>query len=234
MSDQEALTPRVFLMRHGETEWAKLGRYTGTTDIELTPVGIQQVSSAAAKLVGVGKLLDPSRIVHVFVSPRKRAIQTFELLQLPAVEGEREVTEEIAEWDYGDYEGLKTVEIRQLRKQRGLDQERGWDIWRDGCEGGESARQVSERLDRLILQIREIQGPYMNGEKPVDVLLVAHGHILRCFIKRWLGFSLDFPFQMVLAPGAMAVLSYKNNNVSEPALHVGIALPSADEDTPAF
>ncbi|KAK7403720.1 hypothetical protein QQX98_010523 [Neonectria punicea] len=221
MSDQEALTPRVFLMRHGETEWAKLGRYTGTTDIELTPVGIQQVTSAAAKLVGVGKLLDPSRIVHVFVSPRKRAMQTFELLQLPAVEGEREATEDIAEWDYGDYEGLKTVEIRQLRKQRGLDQERGWDIWRDGCEGGESARQVSERLDRLISQIREIQGPCMNGEKPVDVLL------------RWLGFSLDFPLQMVLAPGAMTVLSYKNNNVSEPAIHVGIALPSADEDIPA-
>ncbi|KPM46541.1 hypothetical protein AK830_g61 [Neonectria ditissima] len=235
MSDQEALTPRTFLVRHGETEWAKSGRYTGITDIELTPKGVRQVSSTAAKLVGTGKLVDPGRIARVFVSPRRRATKTFELLGIPpspgAAEGEREVTytEDIAEWTYGDYEGLKTGEIRALRKKRGLDQEREWDIWMDGCEGGESTQQVTERLDRLISQIRKVQGPFMNGEKPVDVLVVAHGHILRCFVKRWLGYSIDFPLLMILAPGAVAVLSYKNNNVDEPAFYVGMALPSAED-----
>lgn len=105
-------------------------------------MGIQQVSSVATTLVGPDKLVDPSRITHVFVSPRKRAKKTFELLQIPSpptADGEWEVTytEDIAEWDYGDYEGLMVGEIKELRKARGLDQEKEWNIWRDGCEGGE-------------------------------------------------------------------------------------------------
>ncbi|KAK4041621.1 histidine phosphatase superfamily [Parachaetomium inaequale] len=235
MSDQDALTPRVFLVRHGETEWAKLGRCTGITEIELTPEGTTQVSSAAALLVGAGKLLDPSRLAHIFVSPRRRARRTFELLMgspSPGVtDWEQRVTytEDIAEWDYGDYEGLTDGEIRRLRTERGLDGEREWNIWRDGCEGGESMQQVSKRLDRLILQIREIHSRYMNGAKPVDVLLVAHGLVLRCFVKRWLGLSVDSPFNMMMAPGAVTVLSYKKNNISEPAIHIGIALPTSEE-----
>lgn len=186
-----------------------MGRYTGTTDIELSPEGVAQVSSTAATLVGAGKLLDPSRLAHVFVSPRKRARTTFELLRFPlpfgAGGGEEAVsyTEDIAEWDYGDYEGLKAGEIRRLRKEKGLDREREWNIWRDGCEGGEyvvlslssavvydgpnsltlsaplltltyrSMQKVSERLDRLISQIRDIQRPCMSGEGPADVLLVS-------------------------------------------------------------
>ncbi|KAI8663916.1 hypothetical protein NCS55_00898100 [Fusarium keratoplasticum] len=189
MSARDALTPRVFLIRHGETEWAKSGRYTGITDIELTSVGIQQVSSVATTLVGPGKLVDPYRITHVFVSPRKRAKMTFELLQIPSspptADGEREVTytEDIAEWDYGDYEGLKAGEIKELRKTRGLDQEREWNIWRDGCEGGETMQQVTERLDRLVSEIRNIQRPNMNGEKSADVLLVrSHPPLFHPFL----------------------------------------------------
>ena len=131
------------LLQIGETTWSKSGRYTGTTDIGLTPEGVAQVSSTAATLVGAGKLLDPSRLAHVFVSPRKRARTTFDLLLLPphfsAAGGEGAITytEGIAEWDYGDYEGLKTGEIKELRKERGLDRESEWNIWRDGCEGGE-------------------------------------------------------------------------------------------------
>ncbi|KAI0189231.1 putative phosphoglycerate mutase [Astrocystis sublimbata] len=235
MSEQDTLTPNVFLVRHGETEWAKSGRYTGTTDIELTPEGAAQISSTAATLVGTGRLLDPSRLRHTFVSPRRRAKRTFKLL-LPspsssAAEWRNSVTytDDIAEWDYGDYEGLKAGEITKLRKERGLDRERKWNIWRDGCEGGESMQQVSERLDRLISQIREIQRPHMNGGGPANVLLVAHGLILRCFVKRWLNLSVDSPLQMMLAPGAIAVLSYKNNNIDEPAFHLGMALPFAEE-----
>ncbi|KAL9129379.1 MAG: hypothetical protein Q9217_002143 [Psora testacea] len=156
MSDQDALTPRVILFRHA---------------------GAKQVSLAATRLVGAGKLLDPLCLAHVFVSPRVRAVRTFELLLPPSsgvVAGKVTYTEDIAEWNYGDYEGLKDQEIRLLRKQRGLDLERRWNIWSDGCEGGESRQQVTERLDRLILQIKEIQKPYMRGEKPVDVLVLIY------------------------------------------------------------
>ena len=95
----------------------------------------------AATLVGPGKLVDPSRLAHIFSSPRKRARTTFEILRLPPSfstdGGTVTYTEDIAEWDYGDYEGLKTEDIRKVRKERGLDQEGEWNIWRDGCEGGE-------------------------------------------------------------------------------------------------
>ncbi|TAQ84470.1 hypothetical protein B7494_g7215 [Chlorociboria aeruginascens] len=243
MSAQNALTPRVFLFRHGETDWAKLGRSTGTTEIELKRTGAAQVSSAAAILVGPGKLLDPRRFEHIFVSPRKRARQTFNLLLGPnfglieGIKGKLTYTEDIAEWNYGDYEGLKNSEIRSLRQERGHDKERRWDIWTDGCEGGE--HEITERLDRLISQIRVIQQPYMHGEKPADVLLVAHGLILRCFTKRWIGLSIDNPLPIMFEPGAISVLSYKNNDIDEPALHIGLALPEEDaqertEETPTI
>jgi broad specificity phosphatase PhoE len=130
----------ICVLQTGETEWAKLGRSTGTTDVELTQAGAAQVSSAAATLVGAGKLLDPCRLMHVFVSPRLRAKKTFELLLAPSsgVAAEKVTyTEDIAEWNYGDYEGRTNQEIRDSRKERGLDLERKWDIWSDGCEGGE-------------------------------------------------------------------------------------------------
>ncbi|KAK5449966.1 hypothetical protein LTS15_008539 [Exophiala xenobiotica] len=176
MCDLDATTPRVFIARHGETEWTKNGRYTGKTDIELTLEGERQVESTAKQLVGPGKLIDPARVARVWVSPRKRAQQTFRLLFR---DGESEIadakvtyTEDIAEWDYGDYEGLVVDETIRRRKAKGLDQDRKYNIWRDGCEGGESPEQVTERLDRLITQIKEVHAPYMNGEKPVDVVLV--------------------------------------------------------------
>jgi probable phosphoglycerate mutase len=129
----------ICVLKIGETEWAKLGRSTGTTEVELTQAGAVQVSSAAAMLVGTGKLLDPSRLMRVFVSPRVRARKTFELLLAPSsgVADKVTYTEDIAEWNYGDYEGRTNQEIRDLRKERGLDRERKWDIFSDGCEGGE-------------------------------------------------------------------------------------------------
>ena len=95
----------------------------------------------AETFVGPGKLLDPDRVAHVFVSPRARAVKTYQLLLPPAsgiIAAEKVTfTEDITEWDYGDYEGLKDQEIRELRKNKGLDLEREWDIWSDGCENGE-------------------------------------------------------------------------------------------------
>lgn len=127
----------------GETEWTKNGRYTGITELELTDNGVQQVLGTKKILVGPGKLIDPAKLAHVFVSPRKRAQTTFDLLfdgvgkETLEKDGKVSTTEELAEWDYGKYEGLVTKEIRARRKEQGLDKEVPWDIWRDGCEDGE-------------------------------------------------------------------------------------------------
>lgn len=158
----------------GETEWSKIGRFTGSSaeaDIGLTPDGEEQVRATANVIVGAGKTIDLSRLRKVYVSPTKRATTTFELLmaRLPAFTGmkmprsgeivrislphadqqsstarsnpddviEVEVSKDILEWDYGDYEGKTEDQIRKNRKEEGLDQQRAWDIWSDGCKGGE-------------------------------------------------------------------------------------------------
>ncbi|TVY57003.1 Sedoheptulose 1,7-bisphosphatase [Lachnellula cervina] len=226
MPDKDAGTPRVFLVRHGETEWTISGRYTGRSDIPLTPNGEHQVSSSAGVIVGPGKIIDPSQITHLFISPRTRARRTYELLfdesAQKNLEGKSETTEDIREWEYGVYEGLLTAQIRATRRERGLDKERPWNIWVDGCEEGESADEVSNRLDGIIAKIRKIQGPYMHGEKGVDVVLIAHGHILRAFAKRWIGFPLSTSLPMMLEPGAVGVLSYEHHKVDEPAFLLGV------------
>ena len=179
MADKDAGTPRVYLARHGETEWTKNGRYTGITELELTENGVHQVLGSGKMLVGPGKLIDPGKLAHVFISPRKRAQVTFDLLfdgvgkDLLVQSGKVSTSEALAEWDYGKYEGLLTKEIRARRESQGLDREKPWDIWRDGCEDGETAQQVTDRLDRLIQEIYKIQGPCMHGEKSADVVLVC-------------------------------------------------------------
>jgi sedoheptulose-bisphosphatase len=146
-------TPRVFIIRHGETEWSLNGRHTGTTDIPLTANGEKRIRATGKALVGADRLIVPKNLAHIYVSPRKRAQRTLELLglgckgDLPwgkhgdveegAVEGmdaKIEVTDQIREWDYGDYEGITSAEIRKMREDSG---EGPWDIWRDGCPGGE-------------------------------------------------------------------------------------------------
>ncbi|KAF2029523.1 phosphoglycerate mutase [Setomelanomma holmii] len=234
MADLDASTPRVFIARHGETEWTKNGRYTGNTELELTTDGIAQVSGTGSHLVGSGKLIDPARVVKVFVSPRKRAQQTFNLLfessGLSLGDEKVELKEDVAEWDHGMYEGWLGSEIRQSRKKRGIVGAHGeeeWSIWRDGCEDGESPQQVTERLDRLIAKIRALQRPHMDGSKAADVVVVAHGMSLRCFVKRWLGYPLDAPLAMMLSPGAIGILSYMKHDIEQPAFFVGMSLPPA-------
>ena len=232
---QTALTsiPRCCLHNIGETEWTISGRYTGRSEIPLTANGEVQVSSSAKKLVGPGKIIDPSKIAGVFVSPRARALRTFELLlddrSRSELESKTEVTENIREWEYGLYEGLLTAAIRSERKERGLDQEKPWNIWLDGCENGESAAEVSNRLDQVITRIREIQGPYMHGEQGADVILIAHGHILRAFAKRWIGFPLGTALPMMLEPGAVGVLSYEHHKVDEPAFLLGVNMGGGEQ-----
>jgi broad specificity phosphatase PhoE len=120
----------------------------------LTPHGVEQVTATATLLVGKGKLIDPTRVHHIWVSPRKRALQTFQRLfggdesdsDISVDDDKATVTEDLAEWDYGDYEGLLADEIRQKRKAQGLDTDRAWKIWADGCEGGEYENPRFHRL----------------------------------------------------------------------------------------
>ncbi|KAL9616800.1 MAG: hypothetical protein Q9160_008363 [Pyrenula sp. 1 TL-2023] len=231
MADRKCITPRVFLYRHGETEWTLIGRWTGTTDLALTENGVRQVMSSGKLVIGRGKLIDPSRVARVYISPRVRAMQTFEaafgaddrkLLE----DGDNiTVTAKLAEWNYGAYEGLRTKEIRVLRKERGLDRDEEWNIWRDGCEEGESAQQVTERLDSLIQDIHTLQKDNLHGERPSDVVLISHGHLLRAFVKRWLRQPTDFPLSLILEPGGVGAVSYDHHSIEEPALLAGLGFP---------
>lgn len=152
--------PELWLVRHGETEWARLGRHTGRTDVPLTDKGCAQAAAVARKLVG-------HEFAAVLSSPLTRALATARLAGF----GDRvETNDDLLEWDYGEDEGRTTPEIRQERP--------GWSIWRDGPNGGETADQVAARVDRVIARVREADG---------DVLVFAHGHLLRVLAARWLG-----------------------------------------------
>ncbi|KAK4211759.1 histidine phosphatase superfamily [Rhypophila decipiens] len=219
MADAEAQIPRVFIVRHGETEWAKIGKHTGKSDIELTPLGIRQVASTASQLVGPGKLLDPTKLIKIFVSPRKRALQTFETLlgqQHGEISGDDRITitEDIAEWDYVSCHHMFCPHLRATHLIIVLTV-----IYR-------SPQQVAEHLGRLVEQIKDLQRPFMRGEKAADVLIVAHGLILRVFVKRWLGYPVDFPLSMLMMPGSVGILTL-NHSSEEPAFQIGMALPAA-------
>ncbi|HEU4349231.1 MAG TPA: histidine phosphatase family protein [Actinoplanes sp.] len=151
----------IVLIRHGQTEWSANGRHTSYTDIDLTPVGEEQAREAGRKLRG-------RRFAAVFASPRKRALRTADLAGLTVTE----VTEDLAEWNYGEYEGITTREIRTMRP--------GWSLWTDGCPGGETPEQAGARLDRVLARARA-------SLERGDVAFVAHGHCLRVCGARWVG-----------------------------------------------
>jgi broad specificity phosphatase PhoE len=147
----------VVLVRHGETEWSAALRHTGRTDLALTPAGEEQARA-------VGEALRGREFALVLSSPLRRALDTARLARF-----EPQFREELAEWDYGEYEGLTTAQIRETVPD--------WTIWRYGAAGGESAAQVRERVDRVLAEILQAGG---------DVLVFAHGHLLRVLCARWL------------------------------------------------
>ncbi|KAG2026191.1 hypothetical protein GB937_002342 [Aspergillus fischeri] len=257
------MTPRCFIVRHGETEWSLNGRHTGITDLPLTANGEKRIKATGKALVGNDRLIAPKKLVHVYVSPRTRAQRTLELLEigckerLPWTEARKseeeepirteakvEITDAIREWDYGDYEGLTSKQIRELREKNG---QGPWDIWRDGCPGGDckpeipfvvglaqqlmkvnpnrSPEDVIRRLDALIAEIR---GKYHSkcfensSDGKGDVLIVAHGHILRAFAMRWTGKPLS-ETTLILEAGGVGTLSYEHHNINEPAIILGTA-----------
>jgi len=151
----------IVLVRHGQTEWSATGRHTSYTDLDLTEEGERQARAVGGKLHG-------RTFAAVLSSPRKRALRTAELAGLEVTE----TTEDLAEWNYGEYEGITTKEIRKTRPD--------WSLWTDGCPGGESPEQVAERLDRVLQRARELLD---DG----DVAFIAHGHCLRVCGARWVG-----------------------------------------------
>jgi probable phosphoglycerate mutase len=174
--------PVAVLVRHGETEWSAAGRHTGTTDLSLTATGRADAAAIGPRLAGLHADL-------VLCSPRIRAAQTAEI----AGYADRAKTcEDLAEWDYGDFEGMTTVQIRAVSP--------GWSLWRDGAPNGESPDQVGERADRLVRRIRSAPG---------DALLFAHGHLLRVLAARWLGLPVAEGNLLALSAGSLSVLGWE-------------------------
>ncbi|KAJ7783638.1 histidine phosphatase superfamily [Mycena maculata] len=213
--------PRLFVIRHGETEWSLNGRHTGRTDIPLTARGQEQIKEKAEILVGDGKILDPKNLCTVLVSPRQRAHKTFHLLFDHVETPHHLLTEECREWDYGKYEGLLSSEIKALNPT--------WTIWNDGCPGGESVEQMQARVDGIIAKVRAYHRQYVEGSHTTgeglpdttrrDLVIVAHGHFSRVLISRWINFPLCLGTHFNVEPGGIAYLGYNHNSLEEPALN---------------
>lgn len=236
----KAPTPRVIFVRHGQTEWSKSGQHTSVTDLDLTPFGVIQMEKTGHSLIDHEhyQMIKPENLKHIVSSPRTRAQHTVQLLLSGLTEDERKaiqisVDEDIREWEYGDYEGLLTQQIKDLRKERGLDKDKTWNIWRDGCENGETYVEVTKRVDRMIEKIRAIHKKALDAEEPCDVLVVGHGHILRCFAARWVNQPINTNPNYMLDAGGVGVLSYQHRNINEPALYLAGAFTVPVEEKSA-
>jgi probable phosphoglycerate mutase len=175
----------VYVLRHGETEWAATGRHTGTTDVPLTVAGEQQARRAGLVLSQLrGTNLPPALVL---CSPRKRALRTAELAGLDV----DEVTDDLAEWDYGDYEGLTTDEIREKVPN--------WTVWTHPIPRGESSDQVGARASHLLDRVT-------TAMSFGDVILIGHGHFSRVLIARWLEMSASDGVRFGLDPAGTTVL----------------------------
>jgi probable phosphoglycerate mutase len=177
---------RLLLLRHGETEWSLSGQHTGRTELDLTDTGLEQAKLAADALATLS-LRNPL----VISSPRKRAQVTAELAGLTV----DEVSPLLAEWDYGDYEGLTTQQIRQEVPD--------WLVWTHGCPGGESVQEVSDRADRAIAYAL----PYLDSR---DVLFVGHGHFSRSVVTRWVELSLSEGIRFAMVAASIAVCGHEH------------------------
>ncbi|WP_165226654.1 histidine phosphatase family protein [Aquisphaera insulae] len=182
--------PRIYLLRHGETQWSASGRHTSDSDIPLTPRGEDEARA-------LGALARTWRCATVLTSPLLRARRTCELAGF----GEAaEVVPDLVEFRYGVYEGRTTAEIRE--------QHPNWNVFRDGCPGGESVRDVTTRADRVVSRLREA---------PCDVLVFSHAHFLRALAVRWLGLDLAVAAQLVLSTASVSILGH-DHGPDEPAI----------------
>ena len=189
--DREEL-PVIYLARHGETAWSLTGQHTGLTDLPLTERG----ESNARRL---RERLSELTFARVFTSPLQRARRTCELAGFGSA---AEIDHDLVEWDYGEYEGRRTVEIRAERPD--------WQLFRDGCPGGESPDQVGARADRVLSRVRAIRA---------DVLLFSSGHFLRVFAARWLGLEPSAGRYLLLSTASLSALGYEHN-LAQPVIRL--------------
>jgi len=187
----EAL-PVVYLARHGETAWTVSHQHTGLTDLPLTAGGEVQ----AARL---RERLEILQFARVFTSPLQRAVRTSELAGFGSA---AEVDPDLCEWNYGTYEGRTTSEILAERP--------GWQLFRDGCPGGESPDQIGARADRVVRRLRAIQG---------NTLLFSSGHFLRVFAARWLGLEPGAGRYFLLSTASLSAVGYEHDR-SEPVIRL--------------
>jgi probable phosphoglycerate mutase len=187
----ETSTLRLYLIRHGETEWSLSGQYTGRADIPLTAYG----EAAARK---VGERLKNISFAHVLMSPLQRARQT---CALAALETTPEIEPNLTEWDNGDYESQTPEEIREVRPE--------WNLFRDGAPNGETPAQISERVDSLIAYLRTLGG---------NVALFSHSHLCRVLAARWIGLSVEQAERFLLNTAAISILSYAHDRSDEQAI----------------
>lgn len=184
--------PNLYLARHGETAWTITGQHTGLTDLPLTPRGEDNARRLGERLEGL-------TFAAVFTSPLQRAARTCELAGFGAV---AQTEPDLVEWNYGRYEGKRSVEIRAEAPD--------WQLFRDGCPDGESPAQIAARADRVIARLRAVGG---------DVLCFSSGHILRVLAARWLGLPVDGGRLLLLGTASLSALSYEHS-LAEPAIRL--------------
>lgn len=184
--------PVIYLVRHGETAWSRTGQHTSFTDLPLTEQGEREAHR-------VGQRLANLQFTKVFTSPLKRAAHTCELAGFGA---RAEIDPDLVEWNYGKYEGRKTVDIHTEAPN--------WQLFRDGCPGGESPAQVGARADRVLTRVRAVKG---------DVLIFSSGHFLRVLAARWLGFEAVGGKFFTLSTASVSELGFENN-VTHPVLRL--------------
>jgi probable phosphoglycerate mutase len=181
--------PRLFVTRHGDTVWTDSHRRTGRTDLPLNEYGEERARQ-------IGERLQQFSFSHVSTSPLQRARKTCELAGFGEV---AEMDSDLVEWDYGDFEGKLTTEILEARP--------GWELFRDGCPGGESPHDVAARADRFIARVRTLDG---------DILAFSSGHIIRMIAARWLGLPPGAGRFFFCRPASVGVLAFEHKCADEP------------------
>lgn len=183
--------PRIFLLRHGETEWSQLGRHTGNTELPLMPRGEDDARRIRPRLQKI-------TFDHVLCSPRLRARQTCELAGFAA---QAIIEDDLREWNYGDYEGLTAAEIATKQP--------AWSIYKEGCPGGESAADITARADRLCAKLAGLSG---------NVAVFSHGHFLRILTTRWVGWPIMNANNLLLSTASLSILGYNHNRRDRPII----------------
>ena len=200
MTSHPANGPRLHFVRHGETEWSLTGRHTGKSDLPLTARGEEEARELAPWLRNIA-------FARVLCSPRQRARRTCELT---GQHDAAEIEPDLAEWDYGDYEGLRSGEIEVRRP--------GWSIYRDGCPGGETPAEIGARAGRLLARLRGLDG---------NIALFSHGHFGRVLAARWIGAPLDFGLHLALGTASLGILATESNRPGVPVIALWNAAPRA-------